>query len=1078
MEQAQPNPTPPPPPQPGPGAPPVTGRRLRRLPARLWRVAGTLALLWLVLQHLVLPPVIHRVARRALVGVGLTGLQFTVRGVGLTRTELADLRFAGDQGDANSSIQAIAVEYTPWTLLHGRVRAIEITGAQVDLVWREGGLEVPGLRLAPAAASPTTRPAGAGVPALPLERVQLRGSVLNLAWEGGSVSVPVSGSITQTRQNLNLDVTATVQNAPLHLVATAGRSDGSVAATVSCRQAQTAALLALLPPSLLEQWPVLLAGPVSGTANFRQTAGGRSLSVELVGRGLRARGEAAGDRYAVTGLDFTVAAALDGSFDLADLKLDVACPSLNYGPYALANTRLSARQQGTELVLAGTSAGHGVTSLRWGANIAGLLPWRMVKADTPLRIRGQLEFQGRPPEPVLALARARGIDLATLGDVGLTSRLEYQRSSGSWSATLPEMELRAGPGTVALPGLLVPGVAARLSLRGEAGPFGVAVSVQPGSSVELANVLGSGVRLVPDADGPLLCLRVVDAPVEVSLAVATAGWELRAPAVELQGTPTAVIVSSGMQARGVVPGGRFSVDGSPARITLTPLDPRVLRVATIEVIEGKLDLAIEDLRLGLPRPLVWSPLHGLEASLTAQAEPPVRLRWGDLVGTARLAQVQARWRAPVDAAPEVSGRIDLDRAAVRDDVNAWAVRQGRISLPWAINAPAPAAGPVELAGLTFGGLELPDVQGTAVLVDQRLEFQGHAPVLPEAPGRLEASVDWSQAATDVRAELHVPRFTLANPAALARRVPALAGYKLGGDLALFAAVRLLGDQMTSEAALELRDVNFAGQTFTAGPPAEGWSLAGITGTFFVDSLFPLHTRAGQKLTIRSASLGSMELTDGRCAFRIDSPDLIIIDEASFAFAGGRLFSNSVELDRRQARLSATVTADRLQLAPLVPLLYAGATGTGGLYGRLPVEVRWPQGQPGVAATTRWGQPQVSFGEGFVYATPEGGRLRLADSAQFIDQYIAGADPRLRPGGALEDVRRRLVAALTDLEYNTLRVDFTRQQADRLSARVFVAGQGANDGPAVGGLTVNIHGFDEALRVYLGLLNAPGALENP
>ena len=106
---------------------------------------------------------------------------------------------------------------------------------------------------------------------------------------------------------------------------------------------------------------------------------------------------------------------------------------------------------------------------------------------------------------------------------------------------------------------------------------------------------------------------------------------------------------------------------------------------------------------------------------------------------------------------------------------------------------------------------------------------------------------------------------------------------------------------------------------------------------------------------------------------------------------------------------------------------------------------------------------MEFGEGFIYATPGGGHLRVIDPEATVGVMLEKQDPSFGGGGKMEAVRSRLMNALRDLEYSVLKMDLIKE-GEGLLARAHMAGKGAGpNGQEIGGLTVNVRGFDVILR---------------
>jgi hypothetical protein len=240
----------------------------------------------------------------------------------------------------------------------------------------------------------------------------------------------------------------------------------------------------------------------------------------------------------------------------------------------------------------------------------------------------------------------------------------------------------------------------------------------------------------------------------------------------------------------------------------------------------------------------------------------------------------------------------------------------------------------------------------------------------------------------------------------------------------------------------------------------------------IDSFVPFRTPPGQTLLVKRIKLSKFEATNANAVFRVENPEAVLVEELGCDWAGGKLLTSSFRLDRKQAVLDAAISADKLELAKVLPLMTERVSGEGTLYGRLPVHLAWPKKVKGDTTTILWDQAELSFGEGFLYATPGGGRLRLADPRELIGPSL-DQSAEWRKGGRLFGVRENLMSSLEDLDYSVLKISFTPFLdgfEEHLLAKVFIAGKGHKgpDAQEIGGFEVNVRGFDQLLKQAIGL----------
>jgi hypothetical protein len=177
-------------------------RSIRTWVRRIASIAIVVVALFLTLQAILLPMIVRRVLTSAFQQTPYAGATFQVRHSSLWRTDLTDLRL-GQQ----VRIDTIAVDYTPWSLLHGRVGLVRVSGAQIDLTVGAGH------------APPLAARAGHAPPLqLPFDRLELRSSTIQVLWDGRPIWVPLEGAITNdlaTGGKINL--LARVQGLPMQL---------------------------------------------------------------------------------------------------------------------------------------------------------------------------------------------------------------------------------------------------------------------------------------------------------------------------------------------------------------------------------------------------------------------------------------------------------------------------------------------------------------------------------------------------------------------------------------------------------------------------------------------------------------------------------------------------------------------------------------------------------------------------------------------------------------------------------------------------------------------------------------------
>ncbi len=139
---------------------------------------------------------------RALTAAGLSGAQYELRSVSLTSLDIVNVRIVKDDP---SVIGAVAIDYTPWSLIQARVKTVRLIGAELNVSIRAGKIDYGGLNpllnpipssTQPAATSAATQPAkDQNLWTLPADEVTLEASSLIVNISGWKARLAASGSI-------------------------------------------------------------------------------------------------------------------------------------------------------------------------------------------------------------------------------------------------------------------------------------------------------------------------------------------------------------------------------------------------------------------------------------------------------------------------------------------------------------------------------------------------------------------------------------------------------------------------------------------------------------------------------------------------------------------------------------------------------------------------------------------------------------------------------------------------------------------------------------------------------------------
>lgn len=1048
----------------------------RKWIGRLIRVLVVLALLVLVVQALVLPRVVRYAVGRALASLGQAGAPFTVTSVTYYRAEIADVRI----GAGEASAVSIAATYSPWSLLHGRLHTIRCTGVEVSLAIENG-------RLRRIEALPGSATAASEAPSefsmdLPFDRLEVRSSTLHLQWEGRKLFIPLDGDVDLAGGVATFALTARLQGTP---VQANGRfaSLNDYRVKLEAPGLETASLSAALPPRYIREFAILGEGPIDIEAEHHRTGGAGGTTVKATVWGLFLRGATGQWNIEARQLSGSVRAELDEAFTPRSLRLGLRATHAMVYDQALREVQLTVTQEGKGMTLDASADGSDfrVEQLH--------LAWHDVLSPGPpdraQQVEGRIALAGRPPLPVRRAVSALGYNLRRLGPAQVTASFKagWQQPSGAplkWSLSSDDARLRIDPGDLSI-------VAANTTLLGLSGDLqatvhadqdGVRGKLLPDSQIRLRGIdpLPAAITLPMAAPGSAL----LEARVEreaVDWTIAGANWNAQAAAVRctvsersvrFPGTSlerASLTLLLGAQANASNTTVRL-LEGSEIRAgsAQLTLNDDVLRSAAAQVAlrepPGTAALIINH-RTGAIAVNLRGEARGAGGAGPLLTSREMRIMAGPLHASAELLLGQGT--------PHLAGVVQFDKGEFHHQSGGVHVEGVSARVPFSVNSPVSEMGAFEVPRSTVGPAHLPPLAGHLALIDGKARFETHWSVLGDGVVQATGFVDLGAAAINGRVDAEMPAFALRDAKAMAQLVPLLEGYDITGTLAGRASLQFVGAQHTARVEASVRNGRMENK-------ASQWLFEGIevdpANPLVIESFTPLATRGGQVVKVGKAQMSSLRLSDGQARFRIESNDIIQVEAIHFGWAGGQLAGSAFRLDRRRPEIQSTLTADRIELEQFLAMFTERMTGTGQLYGRLPVEVRWPQGKRDDAATVKWNQPQLRFGEGFLYATPGStGRIGFKNPEQFVGPSL-DQDPRFRPGGVLSALRQGILGALEDLAYTVLKVDIIYKQVDNeptLCAAVLISGKGAKGDPPqeIGSFRLNLNGIDEVLKRAIG-----------
>jgi hypothetical protein len=310
----------------------------------------------------------------------------------------------------------------------------------------------------------------------------------------------------------------------------------------------------------------------------------------------------------------------------------------------------------------------------------------------------------------------------------------------------------------------------------------------------------------------------------------------------------------------------------------------------------------------------------------------------------------------------------------------------------------------------------------------------NASVAVDGKMRLTGFVQWADGSPGVNVRLEVGKSN-------GRVKLAPAQLKLSGG------VCNLEGQLGRDAGmtLALSDADMAG---------DGFAVTGVSGSVAFTNLSPPATPPAQRLTASSLEIGGMTFTDGMVEFQVIGSTNILVNRTEWQAFGGTVASRDVAI-RAGEPIAATVHANSIELKELLATFAKDkASGEGKLTGELPIVVDGSN---------------VKFGDGRAVAL-EKGRLQIKDAAALapVAEGAAAAGGSASQG---EQIKQRVVEALSDFEYDRLTARLESDGGEGLSAFVRTSGRGRTGARQALDYELRIHGLDGLLRSYFGIRRA-------
>ncbi len=298
-------------------------------------------------------------------------------------------------------------------------------------------------------------------------------------------------------------------------------------------------------------------------------------------------------------------------------------------------------------------------------------------------------------------------------------------------------------------------------------------------------------------------------------------------------------------------------------------------------------------------------------------------------------------------------------------------------------------------GIDAGKLELNGKFTTPLYPEARLDFHGR--LTPREEG-----------APDLLFEVTLPPFTPAAPLRLGDYAPALGNMTAAATVSLGAALRVENGKLSTGAHLFLDNGKLSA-------PESGIELDGVRLDVRFSDLVEARTPSAQLLSIGRIRAGEMEFTDFRTDFQIQSRERTDLESVRLNWCGGEIYMRPFSIRTNQSSWSTVLYCENLDLARLISQTgIAPATGSGSLYGKIPVRVN---------------RNGIFFDRSYLYSLPGGGHnIRIEDTSKIS----GGMSPEV-----LEQTQMDFaVEALRSFDYNWVKLNLNTDERDLIVSLQF------------------------------------------
>jgi len=459
---------------------------------------------------------------------------------------------------------------------------------------------------------------------------------------------------------------------------------------------------------------------------------------------------------------------------------------------------------------------------------------------------------------------------------------------------------------------------------------------------------------------------------------------------------------------------------------------------------GRIELAVEG----------KAAVIGREISASARLRTPVEVTGPAMTLTLSSLEVDGTGKLGDDGQVEAQGTVLATVPEGKSEISGLTLKDARFALPFVWGhpgRPAPgslAIGTVDLLGRTFPGPELSLTQ-----VGEGLEFTGNWSPTESARFSLTGDGRLTPGGLVSRVEFAAEPFYISPGDVFGGLIEEKSGVTVIGVVHAGGRVELDRGHASPKITLGLSnaEVTYAEDTL---------ALSNVTAEVTIDSFTPT-TLGGQRVTWDSARIGEITLGRGLLEYQLEGLDSFSVEGARIALPPqGEILLHSFRVDPANPDIALEACFREVGLSRWLDLVAPGqASGVGLLSGHLKVRI---QTKPKLS---------VTFSPGVLHAEP-GGWFRIHDLSavkKLLDENVPSVQGEMDYSQIVKD---RVVQALRDFEYSTLKFEIIQNQWDQ-TLRVTAIGKGRElpkgaKEPQELNLTVNFNGFDTLIGTALSL----------